>query len=61
MTFEDLLREAEPALQRFVRFQIGSRQDAEDVLQETCPPCATSAGSDADKIGSCQTCCILLK
>ncbi len=35
MTFEELLREVEPALQRFVRFQIGNRQDAEDVLQET--------------------------
>ena len=35
MTFEELLREVEPALQRFVRFQIGNRQDAEDLLQET--------------------------
>ena len=35
MTFEELLREVEPALQRFVRFQIANRQDAEDVLQET--------------------------
>lgn len=35
MTFEDLLREVDPALQRFVRFQIANRQDAEDVLQET--------------------------
>ena len=35
MTFEELLCETEPALQRFVRFQIGNKQDAEDVLQET--------------------------
>ena len=35
MTFEELLREVEPALQRFVCFQIANKQDAEDVLQET--------------------------
>ena len=35
MTFEALLAEVEPALQRFVRFRVGNAQDAEDVLQET--------------------------
>ena len=35
MTFEELLCEVDPALQRFVRFQIGNKHDAEDVLQET--------------------------
>ena len=35
MTFEELLQDVEPALQRFVRFQIGHKQDAEDILQET--------------------------
>lgn len=35
MTFEELLYEVEPALQRYVHFQIGNRQDAEDILQET--------------------------
>ena len=27
MTFEELLNETEPALQRYVRFQIGNKQD----------------------------------
>ena len=35
MTFEELFREVEPALRRFVRFRIESKQDAEDILQET--------------------------
>ena len=35
MTFEELLREVEPALQRFVRFRIDNAADAQDVLQET--------------------------
>ena len=34
MTFEELLGGVEPALQRFVAFRIGHRQDAEDILQE---------------------------
>ena len=34
MDFEGLLAEAEPALTRFVRFRIGRREDADDVLQE---------------------------
>ena len=45
MTFEELLYEVEPALQRFVRFQIGNRQDAEDVLQETRLAAFRSFGS----------------
>ena len=34
--FEDLLQTELPALERFVKFRIGSARDAEDVLQETC-------------------------
>lgn len=45
MTFEALLHEVEPALQRFVRFQIGNKQDAEDVLQETRLAAFRSFGS----------------
>ncbi|MBQ6163572.1 MAG: RNA polymerase sigma factor [Clostridia bacterium] len=49
MTFEELLREAEPALRRFVRFQIGNKQDAEDVLQETRLAAFRSFGSLRDQ------------
>lgn len=34
MTFEELLIMNEPALERFVKFKISSKHDAEDVLQE---------------------------
>ncbi len=34
--FEELLQAELPALERFVKFRIGSAQDAEDVLQEVC-------------------------
>lgn len=33
--FEELLRECMPALERFVKFKISNRFDAEDILQET--------------------------
>lgn len=33
--FEQLLRECMPALERFVKFKINNRFDAEDILQET--------------------------
>ena len=49
MTFEELLREVEPALQRFVRFQIEKKQDAEDVLQETRLAAFRSFGSLKDQ------------
>lgn len=34
--FESLLGENLPALQRFVKFKISNKHDAEDVIQETC-------------------------
>ena len=34
--FEELLQAELPALERFVKFRIGSPRDAEDVLQEIC-------------------------
>lgn len=34
--FERLLGECMPALERFVKFKINNRFDAEDILQETC-------------------------
>lgn len=34
--FEQLLGECMPALERFVKFKINNRFDAEDILQETC-------------------------
>ncbi|MBR5344431.1 MAG: RNA polymerase sigma factor [Clostridia bacterium] len=44
-TFEELLRENLPVLQRFVFFRIDHRFDAEDILQETCA--AASANRNA--------------
>lgn len=35
-TFEQLLRDCIPALERFVKFKVSNRFDAEDILQETC-------------------------
>lgn len=32
LTFEELLQEVEPALQRYVSFQIGNRQDVEEKI-----------------------------
>ena len=34
--FEELLKKEMSVLQRFFRFRIGNRHDADDVLQETC-------------------------
>ena len=36
MGFDDLLRENYRPLERFVKFRIGNREDAEDVIQEIC-------------------------
>ena len=35
-TFEHLLKECIPPLERFVNFKISNRQDAKDIIQETC-------------------------
>ena len=35
-TFEQLLRACMPALERFVKFKIHNRFDAEDILQDWC-------------------------
>ncbi len=36
MSFEEMLSECIKPLERFVNFKIGSRQDAKDIIQETC-------------------------
>ncbi|MBO4893941.1 MAG: RNA polymerase sigma factor, partial [Clostridia bacterium] len=36
MEFEDLLHENYRPLERFVKFRIGNREDAQDVIQEIC-------------------------
>ena len=41
-TFEALLRENLPALERFILFRVSSRCDGEDILQETCAAAARS-------------------
>ena len=38
--FETLLRENMPVLERFIRFRVSHRFDAEDILQETCAAAA---------------------
>lgn len=35
MEFEDLLKKEQPAVERFVRFRVSARADADDILQET--------------------------
>ena len=42
--FEALLRENLPVLERFIFFRVGSRYDAEDILQETCAAAAQNWG-----------------
>lgn len=32
--FEELLSQSRPAVERFVKFRLTSKQDAEDILQE---------------------------
>ena len=45
MGFDDLLRENYRPLERFVKFRIGNREDAEDVIQEICLAAFQSFGS----------------
>ena len=47
--FEELLQAELPALERFVKFRIGSARDAEDVLQETCLAAWRNYGSLRDQ------------
>ena len=46
--FEELLQAELPALERFVKFRIGSAGDAEDVLQEVCLAAWRNFGSLRD-------------
>ena len=47
--FEELLQAELPALERYVKFRIGSARDAEDVLQETCLAAWRNYGSLRDQ------------